>query len=207
MSLAACFRSAARNWYLLLVCALVAAAGAVYLAHREHKEYRSSMRLAVGPSPSITRQTRIAQAVDSLNKRPLIMTFAELAAGKRLYREAAAEAGVADREAARYSVSANPLPEANVIAVDVEGPRRATAELLVGAVGRHAAMQIEDFYKNFAVRPLDDPDTPADPISPTPKRDVPLAAAGGLAFGFLLGLFRDYVLARRRRETRAVREA
>lgn len=202
MSLVACLRSAARNWYLLLLCAFVAAGATIYLTHREQPEYRSSVRLAVGPSPDITRQTRIAQTVDSLNKRSLITTFAEIAAGGQIYRQAAADAGVSQQEAERYSVSSNALPEANVIALDVQGPRRRVAEALVAAIGAHSISYIEDFYKNFALRELDDPDTPTDPVTPKPQRDVPLAAAGGLAFGFFLGLCRDYLRERRRREGR-----
>lgn len=202
MSLVACLRSAARNWYLLLVCALVAAGATLYLTHREQREYRSTVRLAVGPSPAITRQTRIAQTVDSLNKRSLITTFAEIAGGRQIYRQAAADAGVSQQEARRYTLASNALPEANVIALDVQGPRRRVAEALVTAVGTRSIAYIEDFYKNFAVRELDDPDTPTDPVSPRPQRDVPLAAFGGLALGFFLGLCRDYVRERRRQEDR-----
>lgn len=202
MSLVACLRSARRNWYLLLICALVAAGATLYLTQRQQREYRSSIRLAVGPSPELTRQTRIAQTVDSLNKRSLITTFAEIVAGRRIYRGAVADSGVAEQEARRYTVSSNALPEANVIALDVEGPSRAVAEQLVSAIGARSIAYIEDFYKNFAVRELDDPKTPTDPVSPTPKRDVPLAAAGGLVVGFFLGLCRDYLVERRRRESR-----
>jgi capsular polysaccharide biosynthesis protein len=202
MSLVACLRSARRNWYLLLICALVAAGASLYLTHREQREYRSSIRLAVGPSPKITRQTRIAQTVDSLNKRSLITTFAEIVAGRQIYREAVAAAGIPPEEARRYAVSSNALPEANVIALDVQGPRGIVAERLVTAIGARSIVYIEDFYKNFAVRELDNPETPSDPVKPTPKRDVPLAAAGGLAFGFFLGLCRDYLRERRRRESR-----
>jgi uncharacterized protein involved in exopolysaccharide biosynthesis len=202
MSLSAYLRSARRNWYLLLLCALVAAGTTLYFTHREEREYRSSVRLAVGPSPAITRQTRIAQTVDSLNKRSLITTFAEIVAGRRIYRQAVDDAHVSRQEAERYTVSSNALPEANVIALDVQGPRRRVAEALVTAIGARSISYLEDFYKNFAVRELDDPDTPADPVTPKPKRDVPLAAAGGLAVGFFLGLCRDYVRERRRREDR-----
>jgi uncharacterized protein involved in exopolysaccharide biosynthesis len=202
VSLASCLRSARRNWWLLALCAVVAAGVTLMLTERQTREYESTLRLAVGPSPAITRQTRIAQAVDSLNKRSLITTFAEIVAGRRIRTEAVTESGLTPGEAARYDVEANALPEANVIALRVQGPRRETAANLAAAIASRAEPYIEDFYKNFAVRQLDDPSTPTEPVTPKPKRDVPLAAAGGLALGFFLGLARDRLRERKRREIR-----
>lgn len=199
MSLAACLRSARRNWWLLLICAVVAGGATYWLADRQTPEYETTLRLAVGPSPAITRQTRIAQTVDSLNKRSLVTTFAELVGGRRIQDEAVAELGLADDVSSRYAVSANALPEANVIALRVRGPKPETAEALATAIASKAEPSIEDFYKNFAVRQLDDPETPSEPVAPKPTRDAGLAAAGGLALGFFLGLLRDRLRDRRRR--------
>jgi uncharacterized protein involved in exopolysaccharide biosynthesis len=69
----------------------------------------------------------------------------------------------------------------------------------VVAIGAKAVAAIEDFYKTFSVRPLDEPNTPDDPVTPKPERDVPLAAAGGLCVGFFLGLCRDALRKRRSR--------
>jgi uncharacterized protein involved in exopolysaccharide biosynthesis len=199
-------RSALRNWWLLVLCALVAGGITLWHTHREVREYRSTLRLAVGPSPKITRQTRIAQTVDSLNKRSLITTFAEIVGGRMIYRDVVADLGLTNAVASRYTVSSVALPEANVIALEVEGPRPAVAEALSTAIGAKSIVYIEDFYKNFAVRQLDEPSTPSEPVSPRPRRDVPLAAAGGLCFGFFLGLCRDRLRERRKREDREPEE-
>ena len=198
MSLASCLRSARRNWYLLVICALVAAGSTLYLTLRETPQYRSSLRLAVGPSPTITRETRIAQAVDSLNKRALITTLAEMAGAQRIYSGAAAGLGLSGVAASHYSVSAVALPEANVISLAVQGPYRTTAAALAAAISAKATTSIEGFYKDLSIRQLDEPTTPTDPVTPKPKRDVPLAAVFGLCLGFFVGLTRDRVRGRAR---------
>jgi capsular polysaccharide biosynthesis protein len=200
VSLTYCLRSARRNWWLLVTCAVVAAGATFWFTDRQTPEYETTLRLAVGPSPAITRQTRIAQAVDSLNKRSLVTTFAEIVGGKRILEEAVSDVGLAREEASRYSVSANALPEANVIALRVQGPEPETSEELAAEIAERAEPAIEDFYKNFAVRQLDEPTTPSEPVTPKPKRDAALAAAGGLALGFFLGLLRDVRRDRRRGE-------
>jgi len=197
VSLTDCLRSARRNWWLLVVCAAVAGSATYLLTDRQTPQYETTLRLAVGPSPSITRQTRIAQAVDSLNKRSLVTTFAEIVAGRRIRDEAVRELGLPEDVASRYTVSANALPEANVIALRVRGPDPETAEGLAQAIASRAEPAIEDFYKNFAVRQLDEAETPSDPVTPQPTRDASLAVAGGLALGFFLGLFRDRFRGRR----------
>lgn len=198
MRLADAVVSAWRNWWLLVLCAAVAAGATLFLTLSEEPRYRSSLRLAVGPSPTLTRQTRIAQAVDSLNKRTLITTFAEIAGGRTIFLGAVADLGLPPTEASRYSVSSVALPEANVIGLDVQGPRRGVAEDLVRRVGARSAAYLESFYKTFSVRELDEPTTPDEPVTPKPGRDVPLAAVSGLALGFFLGLCRDHVRRRRR---------
>jgi capsular polysaccharide biosynthesis protein len=199
VSLASCWRSVLRNWYLLVVCALVASGTTLYLTHRATREYRSSLRLAAGPSPALTEQTRIVATVDSLNKRSLITTFAEIVGARKLFRAAATEVGLSAAEASRYSVTSVALPEANVVGLDVQGPRRSVTAALADAIASRAIAYIGNFYKDFSLRKLDDPSTPGDPVTPKPKRDVPLAAAGGLCLGFFLGLGRDYVEGRRKR--------
>ena len=198
MSLVTCWRSALRNWYLLVLCAGVAAGATLYLTYRETREYRSSLRLAAGPSPKLTRPTVVAETMDALNKRSLITTLAEIVGGRTVFAEAATELRLSTTDSSRYSVSSVALPEANVIALYVQGPNRMVANELSSAIAQTSITSIEDFYKNLAVRQLDDPSAPRDPVTPKPERDVPLAAAGGLCLGFFLGLWRDYLLERRK---------
>jgi capsular polysaccharide biosynthesis protein len=200
VSLAECWRSARRNWWLPLVCALVAAGTALYLTQRQEDEYRSSLRLAVGPSPTLSDRALVADAVNALNKRSLIATFAEIAGGRVVFHQAADSVGLSAEEASRYSVSSAAMPEANVIMLDVEGPDPAVAGRLANAVGAKSIAFVDDFYKTYALRALDDAGTSSDPVSPKPGRDAPVAAAGGLCLGFLLGLGRDFVRGRRRVE-------
>jgi capsular polysaccharide biosynthesis protein len=200
VSAARCWRSALRNWYLLLLCAGVAAGATLFLTLREQPEYSSNLRLAVGPSPSIRRSTLVAETVDALNKRALITTLAEIAGGQAAFREAATTLGLAAGESARYTVRSVALPEANVIALEVRGPRRHVASALASAISGKAITSITSFYKNLAVRQLDEASRPSDPISPKPWRDVPLAAAIGLCVGFFLGLCRDYLRERKGRD-------
>jgi capsular polysaccharide biosynthesis protein len=200
VNLTDCWRSARRNWWLLLVCALVAAGAALYVAQRQRDEYRSSLRLAAGPSPALTGQGRVAEAILALNKRSLIMTFAEIAGGHVTFHEAADSIGLSREEASRYSVTSTAMPDANVIMLDVEGPDRTVAERLANEVGARSITFVRHFYRTLALRALDDASSSDGPVSPKPERDVPLAGAGGLFVGFFLGLGRDFVRLRRRSE-------
>ena len=202
MSVLDLLHSASRNWYLLLACALVAAGATLLLAVLEDPRYRSGVRLAVGPAPALEPETR-ARLVDSLNDRVLITTFAEIAGARTIFRDAAAEVGLPTGELSRYSVSSVALPEANVVALDVDGPRRTSVEELASKLAARSIGYIEGFYRDVSLRDLDGPARRAERVAPRPELDVPLAAAGGLAVGFLLGLFRDHLRARRGRRDRA----
>jgi capsular polysaccharide biosynthesis protein len=202
VSLVECWRSASRNWWLLLVCALVGAGATLYVTERQQNEYRASLRLAVGPSSKIGDLRLVAEAVDALNKPSLIATFAEVASSRVAFQQATVSLGMSVAGASRYSVSSAAMPGANVIMLDVEGPEPAIAARLANAVGARSIAFVDEFYKTYSLRALDDASASGDPVSPKPKRDVPLAAAGGLCLGFLLGLGRDFARRRRRSEER-----
>lgn len=191
MSLGECIRSAARNWLLLLLCALTASLATLGLTSLKTREYRSTTQLVVGPAANLTKWSHIWQTVDELSKRSVVTTFAEVIDSHRIFQEAAAQVGLSREGAASYSVSAVAQPEANVVLLDVQGPRRTTTAALSTAVASAATGYIDDFYKIYSLRPLDVAHTPRAPVAPHPMRDTALAGLGGLGLGFFLGLLRD----------------
>jgi capsular polysaccharide biosynthesis protein len=191
MSLIELGRSVCRNWFLLLLCGLAAGGAAFAITSLQTREYRSTTLLVAGPAAFLERPTRIGQTVDALNRRSLIATFAEIIGSKRIFGIAADTIGLSPADQSRYSVASNALPEANAVLLDVQGPRREVTASLSPAITAAGVSYITDFYKTYSIKALDLPDTPKQPVSPRPRRDVPAAVVAGLGLGLILGLWRD----------------
>lgn len=197
MTLGDCVRSALRNWFLLLSCALLAGLTTFFaVGWLQPQQFRSTSKLAVGPGSDMTDPARIAQTLDGLTKRTTVTTFVEMITSDQVLSEATKRAGMSKEDAARYQVSAIALPEANVVELSVEGPKPGNAEGLSRGIVAEAVQNFESFYKIYSVRELEVASTPQQPVRPQPMQAAELAAVIGLCVGFLLGLLRDHRRAR-----------
>jgi polysaccharide biosynthesis transport protein len=116
-------RSLRRRWPLLILAALIAAAGAYLFASQQPDEYRVTTRLLVGPPTDAP--------VDTLRSAGLMAhTYGDLARSRSSLLAARAEAGVEDdveELATRVNVHANETTRMLTIAVVDEDPDTAAA--------------------------------------------------------------------------------
>lgn len=178
-----------RGWWIIVLTAVAAVAAVLILASVSPRVYRTTARYIVSPQEVImSNQTDYFRSLDTLDRRSIITTYAEVFGSSRILSEAIASLGETSETMGDYRVTAVSLPEASVIQVSVEGGDPSQAMALTTAVGERATEYIEGLYFLYAVNPLDPPSVPKGPISPTPLRDALVAGILGLAVGAVLAI-------------------
>ncbi len=186
---------ARRGWWIILLTAVAAVVASLIYSSLSPRVYRTTARYIVSPQEIIlSNQTDYFRSLDTLDRRSIITTYAEVFGSSRIFGEAAAALGEPADVLENYRVTAVSLPEANVIQVAVEGPDPNQVMALANAVGEQSTAYIEGLYFMYAITPLDAPSVPKGPISPTPLRDALVAGILGLAVGAVLAiLYVSYV--------------
>ncbi|MBK8984682.1 MAG: hypothetical protein IPM39_01150 [Chloroflexi bacterium] len=177
-----------RGWWIILLTAVVAVVASLIYSSISPRIYRTTTRFIVSPQAGIASETDYFRSLDTLDRRSIITTYAEVFGSNRIVGEAVASLGESVAVMEDYTVTAVGLPEANVIQVTVEGPDPAIVMQIANAIGERSTEYIEGLYFMYAITLLDSPSVPKGPISPTPLRDALVAAILGLAVGAVLAV-------------------
>ena len=114
---------ARRGWWIILLTAVAAVVASLIYSSLSPRVYRTTARYIVSPQEIIlSNQTDYFRSLDTLDRRSIITTYAEVFGSSRIFGEAAAALGEPADVLENYRVTAVSLPEANVIQVAVEGP-------------------------------------------------------------------------------------
>ena len=187
-----------RSWWIVALTALTAMFAALVSAYLTQPVYRSSARYIVSPNPSFLGgevDYNLIYSLDTLDKRTIITTFAEVLNSPRIFSEAVSIAGLQESQLTGYSYLATVLTETNIIDFSVSGSDPKMVVLLTNSVGRHAVEYAENLYQIYDMSLLDPASVPLAPISPQPLRDAGVAAVVGLALGVALALSRELLRA------------
>lgn len=177
-----------RGWWIILLTAVVAVAASLIYSSMSPRIYRTTTRYIVSPQAGIASETDYFRSLDTLDRRSIITTYAEVFGSQRIIGEAVVSLGEPLEVMADYTVTAVGLPEANVIQVTVEGPDPTVAMHVAEAIGERSTEYIQGLYFMYVITLLDSPSVPDGPISPTPLRDALVAAVLGLAVGVVLAI-------------------
>jgi len=187
-----------RGWWIILLTAVAAVVASLIYSSLSPRVYQTTTRYIVSPQEVIlSNQTDYFRSLDTLDRRSIITTYAEVFGSTRIFGEAASSLGESTESLADYSVTAVGLPEASVIQVSVEGQDPMLVMELANAIGERSTEYIEGLYFMYAITLLDAPSVPQGPISPTPVRDALVAGILGLAVGALLAILYVSIIDRR----------
>jgi capsular polysaccharide biosynthesis protein len=180
-----------RSWWIVALTALSAVLAALISAFMTTPIYSSSSRYIVSPNPNILGgdvDYNLIYSLDTLDKRTIITTYAEVLNSPRIYAEVAQALGLNDYDLVDYAYSATVFPETNIIEFTVQGPDPELAALLTARIGERAVDYVEGLYPIYEMGLLDPATVPTTPISPQPIRDAGVALVLGLALGVGLAL-------------------
>ncbi len=183
-----------RSWWVVVLTALSAALAALISAYLSTPIYSSSTRYIVSPNPSYLGGSvdyNLIYSLDTLDKRSIITTYAEVLNSPKIFNETARSLGLAGDQIPHYTYSAVVLPETTIIDFTVTGPNPQLVVMLAAAVGQNAVSYVENLYQLYNVGVLDPPSVPTEPISPQPFRDAGVALIVGLTLGTGLALAKE----------------
>jgi capsular polysaccharide biosynthesis protein len=201
-----------RGWWLIPLVLVITLSAARFLTERVEPVYRATASVVVAPSDELKDTGEVLRAVDTLERRSLLATLAELTRSPRLKAEAAAAADWPEEALRRYDVSATVMPHANVLRVTVQGPDPVRVAELAQGLGTAITHETRRLYAPFRGEILAPAVAPRGAMLPDARRNYAVAAVLGvflgvsLAFAFgrslppLPGLVRTAVLQARAAE-------
>jgi len=181
-----------RGWWIVGLTALAAVFAALVAAYYTTPIYRASARFVVSPNPVyLGGESNVIYSLDTLDKRSVITTYAEILNSPRIYRETLSQLQLDRALLVDYTYNAVVLADTNIIELSVQGPNPEMVALLTNNIGREVVEYVVNLYKIYDMTPLDPAVTPENPISPQPIRDAGVAAVVGIALGVVLAITRE----------------
>ena len=187
-----------RSWWLVVLTALCAVLAALTYSYLATPIYSSSARYIISPNPNFIGgdiDYNLIYSLDTLDKRSIITTYAEVMNSPKIYTETIGALGLHETDLGDYSRSAVVFPETNIIDFTVMGPDPELVVLLVNNIGQRAVAYVTNLYPVYDMGLLDPAAVPTSPVYPQPLRDAGVALAVGLALGVGLALTRELLRA------------
>lgn len=182
-----------RGWWIILLTALIAVNVALIVSYLITPIYRASARFSVSPNPTLITGTDVISSLEALDKRSIVVTYAEFLNSTRIYNETVQALQISPTEILKYKHATVVLPEANILELSIEGPDPQLAVVLANSIGERAIAYIKDLYKVYDINLLDPAVVPVVPIRPQPLRDASLALVLGLVLGSVLAILREQI--------------
>lgn len=206
MELRLYFRMLQRNWWMVIVAALVALNVALAVIYFTKPMYRASSSYAVSPNVALGETNRdVVNSLEALDRRSIVSTYAEFFNSRSLYLETVEALGLNPDTLLDYELNTVVLPESNVLELTVQGPNPEFTALLSNSIGQRAVAELEGLYQVYDISLIDPAEVPEIPFTPQPLRDAALATVLGAFVGVGLSILVEQVRmpidARRRRRS------
>lgn len=183
-----------RSWWMVVLTALAAVGTSLVAAYLATPLYQSTARYIVSPNPTYLKNGvdyNLIYSLDTLDKRTIITTYAEVLSSPRIYNETVQALRLAPNQANGYSYSAVVLPSTNIIEFSVQGPDPKTVADITSNMGQRAVIYVESLYQVYDLGLLDPASVAIQPVSPQPLRDAGVALVVGLVLGAGLALLNE----------------
>ncbi len=187
-----------RSWWVVILTALAAVLVALTSSYLATPIYSASARYLVSPNPTYLGgdvDYNLIYSLDTLDKRSIITTYAEVLNSPRIYSQTVDALGLQESALAEYTHSAVVFPETNVVDLTVTGPDPELVVALADKLGLLASGYVENLYPIYDMGLLDPASVPTTPVYPKALRDAGVALAVGLALGVGLALLRELLKA------------
>ncbi len=183
-----------RSWWIVVLTALAAVGAALVASYLATPIYQSTARYIVSPNPEFLKNGvdyNLIYSLDTLDKRTIITTYAEVLNSPRIYNDTIQALKLAPRDVSDYTYSAVVLPSTNIIEFSVQGsdPQRVAA--ITQLMGQRAVSYVESLYQVYDMGLLDPAAVGIQPVSPKPLRDAGVALVVGVVLGAGLALLNE----------------
>ena len=183
-----------RNWWLILLTAIVALTVSLTISYLATPQFSAVARFIIVPSSSLTSGADVVRSLDTLDRRSVVATYAEVMNSSRILENAA---NFLNLDAATilkdYSIQAVDLPDSSVLELTVSGPNPQLAAQLANAIGFQSITFTRSLNLIYELNFLDTAVPPELPFSPEPLRDGAVAVFLGLAVGAILAVVSEQI--------------
>lgn len=186
-----------QRWWLVLVVMLATIAAAAWLTSRQQPLYRASSSLVVAPNTSLQDPNHILRSLETLERRTVVATLADIPSSARALSLAAESLEVDESSLQANRIRGSVKPQTNIIRIEVTGSNRTQVAQLANALADATVKSGRSMYRIYAMRPLARAGAVGTPIHPNPKRNIFMAAVLGLALGLFTTILPDLPRLRR----------
>ena len=188
------FQMLQKNWWFVLLTTLIAFVASLILSYISIPQYSSVARFIIIPSASLTSGADVVRSLDTLDRRSVVATYAEVMNSSRIFESASEFIGDDPLVLIKdYKVQAVDLPDSSVLELTVSGPNPVLAAKLANAIGYQAISFTRSLNLIYDLNFLDTA-LPAElPFSPVPLRDGAVALALGLMAGVILAVLSEQI--------------
>lgn len=187
------FQMLRRGWWVIVLTALMAVALSLGLSYLATPRYQATATFIITPGATLTVGRDVVNSLDTLDRRSVVATYAEVMNSQRIYGEALTSLKLEASALEDYEMLAVVLPESSVLELDVTGPDPKMAAELANAVGYQAIKFLRSFNQVYDLNFLDTAIATEEPISPQPIRDAGLALLLGFAAGVLIVILSEQI--------------
>lgn len=183
-----------RNWWLILLTAMVALTVSLAISYIAIPQFSAVARFIIIPSSSLTSGADVVRSLDTLDRRSVVATYAEVMNSSRILENATnflkLDATAISKD---YSIQAVDLPDSSVLELTVSGPNPQLAAELANTIGFQSITFTRSLNLIYELNFLDTAIPPELPFSPEPLRDGVVAVFLGLAAGAILAVVSEQI--------------
>jgi diguanylate cyclase (GGDEF)-like protein len=182
-----------RGWWIILLVALIAMSASLGISYLAVPKYQATARFIITPGTSITEGRDVINSLDTLDRRSVVATYAEVMNSERILNKSAEFMQVSPAQLVDYTFQAVVLPDANVLELTVTGPSPSAAAELANAIGFQTILFTSGLNMSYDINVLDSATAPLVPFSPQPARDAGIALVLGAVLGAALAIVSEQV--------------
>ena len=188
------FRMLQKNWWLILLTAMTALTVSLAISYAAAPQYRSIARFIIIPSSTLTSGADVVRSLDTLDRRSVVATYAEVMNSSRILEGSADFLGLDAGEIVKeYTIQAVDLPDSSVLELTVSGPNPSLAAQLANAIGLQSITFTRSLNLIYELNFLDMAIPAELPFSPEPLRDGLVALVLGTAVGGFLAVVSEQI--------------
>jgi diguanylate cyclase (GGDEF)-like protein len=193
MGLRLYFQMLYRGWWIILITSITFIAIVAIADYVIEPIYSITARFIIIPNANLISESDLIQSLDTLDKRSVVLTYAEVLNSTLIYNNSLAALGKSIEDMLSYRHTAVAVPNTNIIELTVLGPDASLAAVLANTIGEQGIQYIQGLSSVFEIRFLDPAIPTTTPSRPQPIRDVTLAGLAGVFLGLIIVTFKRVI--------------